>query len=173
MFDSQPVPSSRFPVPQTPSTLQAPSTTRHQAPSTLQAPSTEHEAPSRRTCLRIRKLQHRQRTLGTQRSAFSGQRLVERGSSVYDRGSWELGCSVPNQFLARISHKYVRRLGPFTENTVWSSRSARKTRRRPATGRGDGGPHATFGDGKPETRFSGLRKPVFDTNGPSRLPIHE
>jgi hypothetical protein len=39
---------------------------------------------------------------------------------------------------------------------------ARKMRRRPATGRGDGGPHAAFGDVKPKTHFSGLLRPVFE-----------
>src|SRR6266545_1990362 len=47
---------------------------------------------------------------------------------------------------------------------------ARKTRRRPTTGRAglDGcAPRSTHG--KPEPRFSGLRSSVFDANAPTRL----
>ena len=52
---------------------------------------------------------------------------------------------------------------------------ARKTLRRPTTARaGLNGGAGRSEDDKPEQRFSGLRKRVFEANGPSRrLHVHE
>ena len=51
---------------------------------------------------------------------------------------------------------------------------ARKTRRRPTTGRaGLNGCAPRSTHGKPEPRFSGLRSSVFDANAPSRVGLHD
>jgi hypothetical protein len=52
---------------------------------------------------------------------------------------------------------------------------ARKMWRRPTTGRASlNGRAARSEDDEPEPRFSGLRKSVFETNGPSRAcHVHE
>jgi hypothetical protein len=66
--------------------------------------------------------------------------------------------------LARITHERTVETCSRRKPLEHADTIARKTLRRPATGRGAGDPHAAFSDDEPEQRFSSVRKPVFEAN---------